>query len=59
MPASREAHNETEILSEKLSAGMTLNEYADRVIFMGDMNYRVRGTRSAVDKLQHSMHDVD
>ena len=46
-------------ISRKEPPSMTLNEYADRVIFMGDMNYRVRGTRSAVDKLlDRDMHDV-
>lgn len=41
------------------SVGTTLQDIADRVVFMGDMNYRVRGTRKVVDKLlAHNMHDV-
>ena len=41
------------------SSTRTLNDFADRVIFMGDMNYRVRGTRSAVDRLlENNMHDA-
>lgn len=38
---------------------MLLENCADRVIFMGDLNYRIRGNRQAVDKLLESgMHDV-
>lgn len=41
------------------SGGSSLRDIADRVVFMGDMNYRVRGTRKVVDKLlAHNMHDV-
>ena len=40
-------------------SGPLLENCADRVIFMGDLNYRVRGNRSVVDKLlQTGMHDV-
>jgi hypothetical protein len=36
-----------------------LCDSADRIIFMGDMNYRIRGNRPAVDKLLAlNMHDV-
>lgn len=36
-----------------------LESCADRVVFLGDLNYRVRGNRRAVDQLLHSdMHDV-
>ena len=49
----------SKLTSPSSSSSSTLSEYADRVIFMGDMNYRVRGTRNAVDKLlKHDMHDV-
>jgi phosphatidylinositol-bisphosphatase len=38
---------------------LLLETCADRVVFMGDLNYRVRGNRAAVDKLLDSdMHDV-
>lgn len=41
------------------SSSPTLRNFADRVVFMGDMNYRVRGTRKVVDRLlAHNMHDV-
>ena len=40
-------------------SGSLLETCADRVIFMGDLNYRIRGNRSVVDKLlQTGMHDV-
>lgn len=41
------------------SLGTTLIEYADRLVFMGDLNYRIRGNRSAVCKLiELNMHEV-
>ena len=45
---------------EKLQGGsLDLAESADRVIFMGDMNYRIRGNRTAVDNLlKLNMHEV-
>ena len=53
------AENTSQSTKLSSSSSSTLSEYADRVIFMGDMNYRVRGTRKAVDKLlKHDMHDV-
>ena len=37
----------------------SLSASADRVIFMGDLNYRIRGNRSMIDALlEHDMHDV-
>jgi hypothetical protein len=33
------------------SSAVCLANYAERLIFMGDMNYRIRGNRSAVSKL--------
>ena len=40
-------------------AGPGFESCADRVVFMGDLNYRVRGNRQAVDKLLLlGMHDV-
>ena len=41
------------------SRGLELDNCADRVVFMGDLNYRVRGNRQVVDKLLAlDMHDV-
>eukprot|EP00606_Chrysophyceae_sp_TOSAG23-5_P000802 GSChrysophyteH2.ASY1.ANO1.1608.1 assembled CDS len=41
------------------SSSLTLSQSADRVIFMGDMNYRIRGNRTAVDSLlMLNMHEV-
>ena len=49
------AKKETKIVSDSPS----LETCADRVVFMGDLNYRVRGNRDAVDQLLRSdMHDV-
>jgi hypothetical protein len=44
---------------DDVGAASSLSACADRVIFMGDLNYRIRGTRSIVDKcLALNMHDV-
>jgi hypothetical protein len=37
----------------------SMNECFDRVVFAGDLNYRIRGNREIVDKLIHKgMHEV-
>eukprot|EP00981_Chlorochromonas_danica_P006465 scaffold1401_cov180-Ochromonas_danica.AAC.15 len=42
-----------------LTGGKTLDEIADFVVFMGDLNYRINGNRSVVNKLLASeMHEV-
>eukprot|EP01031_Cornospumella_fuschlensis_P027507 gene27507-33224_t len=40
-------------------ASKTLDQIADAVIFMGDLNYRIKGNRSVIDKLlSANMHEV-
>eukprot|EP00605_Chrysophyceae_sp_TOSAG23-4_P002561 GSChrysophyteH1.ASY1.ANO1.2826.1 assembled CDS len=46
-------------LSRRLRRSASLSSSAKRVIFMGDMNYRIRGNREAVDQLiALNMHEV-
>eukprot|EP01033_Poteriospumella_lacustris_P000216 gene216-144_t len=37
--------------SSGASTGKTIDKFADVVVFMGDLNYRIKGNRSIVDKL--------
>jgi len=50
---AREAHPPIDIGSNpnNNSSSSMLEACADRIVFMGDMNYRIQGTRSAVDAL--------
>ena len=56
-----EVHHHSIHQSSSTASGSThsIAEYADRVIFMGDLNYRIRGNRSAISKLiEMNMHEV-
>lgn len=45
--------------ANNILTGKTLDEIADFVVFMGDLNYRINGNRSVVNKLLASeMHEV-
>ncbi|RYH06211.1 hypothetical protein EON65_43160 [archaeon] len=48
-----------EAASNVIMGSKTLDQIADAVIFMGDLNYRIKGNRSVIDKLLSSnMHEV-
>jgi len=49
----------TATVATKATPRNILESCADRIIFMGDMNYRILGTRPLVDTLlKHNMHEV-
>ena len=48
VPAAKTLH---EVLSESEAKNTTLAQLAERVFFMGDLNYRIKGNRAVVDKL--------
>ena len=55
---SRESNRSSNILRTS-SVKIPLDACADHVIFMGDLNYRIRGNNTVVRKLlQSNMHDV-
>jgi hypothetical protein len=44
---------------DSLSNQILLDKYVDRLVFMGDLNYRLRGNRSLITRLlELNMHDV-